>query len=194
MPLGGALVNDLALEVRVGATTVGTVSLYRGNRYSGPYSTPGGEADRLNNIEAITIPADAIPAGASGNFTITVRAANIAGNAVPGNDTDFDQDFALVVSNLADAVSGPPPPQKVPVVTVVTYVKKVLTITGRDFTAAARVEINGNLIDMPFTFDAATNSLHIKLKAKKLKLIPDAENRIVLFEGTERSQPFVVRV
>jgi hypothetical protein len=187
--IGASLVNNLDVEIKVGNTTI-----YRGNNFIDQFSYAEGEADHSNNVESIVIRPELIPVGHEGNFTITVRAANIAGNGVPNNASELDQDFALVVSNITDPIGVPPPPPKKPVITNITYVKKVLTITGRDFTAAARVEINGQLIDMPFAFDAATNSLSIKLKAKKLKLIPDANNQIVLIEGSERSQAFTIRV
>jgi hypothetical protein len=189
--IGAALVNDLDLEIKIGNAII-----YRGNNFVEQYSFADGLADHLNNVESIVIRPELIPAGHQGNFTITVRAANIAGNGVPGNASDLDQDFALVITNIKDAIVGPPPPPpaKKPVITNITYRKKVLTISGRDFTAAARVEINGQIIEVPFAFDAATNSLSIKLKAKKLKLISDEDNQIVLIEGNERSQPFTIRV
>jgi len=188
---GPALVNDLDLEIKVGNETI-----YRGNNFSGPITISGGAADRLNNVEGITLTAGAIPEGFQGNFTITVRAHNIAGNGVPGNGSDLDQDFALVIYNMTDAIlePPPPPPRKIPVVTAATYVKKVLTITGRDFTAAARVEINGQLSSQTFEFNAATNSLSVKKKKKKLKLNSGADNQIVIIENNERSQPFTLRL
>ncbi|MFL6274261.1 MAG: S8 family serine peptidase [Blastocatellia bacterium] len=183
---GPALVNDLDLEVHVGDTVV-----FRGNHFEGALTTEGGDADRANNVESVIIPASAIPEGAAGNFRIVVRAVNIAGDGVPGNQTLLDQDFALVVANLAaPLVVDPPPMKKVPVITGVTYLKKTITIVGRDFTAAAKVEINGKLIGQPFEFNAATNSFSLKLKAKKLNLIGDADNKIVLIENGERSQPY----
>jgi hypothetical protein len=188
--IGAALVNDLDLEIKIGTTII-----YRGNNFAEAFSNTGNEADRLNNLESIVIKPELIPAGVDGNFTITVRAANIAGNGVPGNASDFDQDFALVVYNVTDPIQGPPPPPPVkkPVITGASYVKKNFTVTGRDFTAAAQVEINGKLIDQPFIFDAPTNSLRIKLKAKKLKLNPEIDNQIVLIESNERSQAFSLR-
>ncbi len=186
--IGPALVNDLDLEI-----TVGGVTVYRGNTFAGAYSIEGGESDRLNNVESIYLPPDAIPAGLQGNFTVTVRAANIAGDGVPGNETSLDQDFALVVYNVAPPIqTPPPPPKKVPAITDVTYVKKTITITGRDFTAAAQVEINGRVIEKPFEFNSATNSLSIRLKPGKLSFI-EGDNQIVLIENGERSQPFVLR-
>jgi Subtilase family len=185
---GPALVNDLDLEVRVGDAVV-----FRGNHFEGALTVEGGDADRLNNIESVIIPAAAIPEGAAGNFKIVVRAANIAGDGVPGNSTALDQDFALIVANVT-APLAEPPPKKVPVITAAAYTKKTITISGHDFTGAAKVEINGKLIDQPFAFDAATHSFSLRLKAKKLNLSGDADNQIVLIENGERSQPFTLRL
>ncbi len=90
-------VNNLDLEVTVGGTT------FRGNVFSGANSATGGTADSRNNVESVYL-----PAGTSGNFSVTVRATNIAGDGVPGNADTTDQDFALVVYN-ANA-GGPTPP------------------------------------------------------------------------------------
>lgn len=81
-------VNDLDLEVTING------QVYRGNNFLGQESQPGGEADEKNNIEAVWL-----PAGTVGSFVIRVRAANIAGDGVPGNNDSTDQDFALVVYN-----------------------------------------------------------------------------------------------
>jgi hypothetical protein len=187
--LGPAIVNDLDLEI-----TIGGVTVYRGNNFDGAYSVEGGEPDRLNSVESIYLPPQLLPTGIQGNFTITVRAANIAGDGVPGNETGLDQDFALVIYNIAPPVQPPPPPpKKFPVVNSVTYVKKVLTITGRDFTAAAGVEINGQMIERAFDFDSVANSLSIRLKLRKLNL-SEGDNQIVLIENGERSLPFVLRL
>jgi hypothetical protein len=144
----------------------------------------------LNNVESIYLPPDAIPEGMQGSITVTVRAANIAGDGVPGNATTFDQDFALVVYNLSALVQPPPPPDKVPAISLVTYAKKTITITGRDFTAAAQVEINGRVIERTFEFDSAINSLSLQLKRRKLNL-KEGDNQIVLIEKGARSQPFL---
>jgi hypothetical protein len=183
---GAAIVNDLDLEVKIGETTV-----YRGNRFAGNFSVEGGDADRMNNVESIIIPADSIPVGYQGNFTITVRAANIASDGVPANGDDLDQDFALVVYNIADPLAVPPP--TAPVITSASYFKKTLSITGRNFTAAARVEINGAAIISPFNFDAATNTLSIRKKSRKLNLA-SGDNHIVVIEGSDRSQSFILRL
>ena len=80
--------NNLDLEVTVGGTT------YKGNVFSGSSSVAGGSADLKNNVESVFL-----PAGTSGNFTVTVRATGIAGDGVPGNADTTDQDFALVIYN-----------------------------------------------------------------------------------------------
>lgn len=93
---GAPWVNNLDLEVTIGGQT------YKGNVFSGGNSITGGVADGKNNSESVFL-----PAGTSGNFAITIRATNIAGDGVPGNADTTDQDFALVVYN---ATAGAPPP------------------------------------------------------------------------------------
>jgi subtilisin family serine protease len=184
MPGAAPWVNDLDLEL-----TVGGVTLYRGNNFTGAFSVAGGDPDRINNVESIFIPPSAIPEGVSGNFTVVVRAVNIAGDGVPGNATVTDQDFALVVYNVAAPIIPPPPPT--PAITAASYAGKLLTVTGHDFTAAAQVEINSTLITQPFDFDTSTNSLSIRLKRRKLNLA-DGNNVIVVIENGTRSAPFVL--
>jgi subtilase family protein/BACON domain-containing protein len=93
---GAPWVNNLDLQVTIGGVT------YKGNVFSGANSVSGGAADTKNNVESVFL-----PAGTSGNFTVTVIATNIAGDGVPGNGDTTDQDFALVVYN-AGASSGSP--------------------------------------------------------------------------------------
>lgn len=85
------LVNDLDLEVTAGA------SLYHGNVFTAGLSTTGGVADALNNLENVFLPAG------GGVFSVTVQAANVAGDGVPYNGDTTDQDFALVIYNAAYA-------------------------------------------------------------------------------------------
>jgi len=111
---------------------------------------------------------------------------------VPGNQTALDHGYDLVIYNVPPLLQPPPaPPKNVPALPGVTYKKKTITITGRDFTAAAQVEINGRVIQKPFEFSLATNSLSIRLKPGKLNFIEGA-NQIVLIEDGERSQPHVL--
>jgi PKD repeat protein len=85
---GAPWVNDLDLTVMVGGQT------YRGNVFSGASSVTGGSADFRNNNESVFL-----PAGQSGAITVTVSAASIGGDGVPGNGDSTDQDFALVITN-----------------------------------------------------------------------------------------------
>ncbi len=85
-------VNQLNLEVIIGGT------LYNGNNFSGEYSVSGGGKDIINNVQGVRL-----PAGVTGPFVIRVRPTVIAGDGVPGNGVDTDQDFALVVANGREA-------------------------------------------------------------------------------------------
>ncbi|HEY0230890.1 MAG TPA: S8 family serine peptidase [Dokdonella sp.] len=87
-------VNDLDLAVSVGGQT------YLGNHFDHQWSVPGGSADNANNYEAVFL-----PAGTEGDITISVTAANIAGDGVPASGDATDQDFALVCSNCSQAPS-----------------------------------------------------------------------------------------
>jgi hypothetical protein len=89
---GVPYVNNLDLEVTVNGVT------YKGNVFSGANSVAGGTADLVNNSESVFL-----PAGTTGNFSITVRASNIAGDGVPGNADTTDQDFALLIYNATNS-------------------------------------------------------------------------------------------
>lgn len=91
-----AAVNNLNLEVVAGG------QVYKGNVFSKNVSVIGGTFDSKNNVENVYL-----PAGISGNFRIRVVPSNIAGNAIPGNIFNVDQDFALVVYNGAEAADIP---------------------------------------------------------------------------------------
>ncbi|HUK91348.1 MAG TPA: S8 family serine peptidase [Blastocatellia bacterium] len=183
--IGAPWVNNLDLELNVGGT------VYNGNNFAKGFSVKGGVADFRNNVESIVLPAGALPTDARGNFTITVRATNIAGDGVPGNGMDLDQDFALVVYNIGAPVVPPPPP---PSITSVTYVQKVLTVTGANFDATATVKINGQTLPLTFTFNAGTNSLSVKAKRKKLDLNLKAPNQIVVVQGSASSPAFTLNL
>ena len=90
-----ALVNDLDLTVETAGST------YLGNHLEQGWSTPGGSADRLNNLEAALIAAPGAVA------VITVTAANLPGDGVPYNGDLTDQDFALVCRNCLTPVPAP---------------------------------------------------------------------------------------
>lgn len=82
------LVNDLNLTVTSGATT------YRGNVFSGGWSTTGGAADNRNNVENVYLQSPG-----AGPYTVTVTAFNVPNGP---------QKFALVVDG--GTISTPPPP------------------------------------------------------------------------------------
>ena len=85
---GAAYNNDLDLTVTVGGNT------YKGNVFNGAFSVTGGSADPYDNVESVFL-----PAGISGNFTVTLTAANINSVGVPGGPGQVNQDFALIVYN-----------------------------------------------------------------------------------------------
>ena len=87
---GNPQVNNLDLKVVVGGQT------YLGNHFTNNFSTTGGATDTANNYEAVFL-----PAGTSGDITITVTAANIAGDGTGSGSAS--QDFALVCSDCSQA-------------------------------------------------------------------------------------------
>jgi hypothetical protein len=183
LPVASPRVNDLDLEVRVGDV------VYRGNAYTGFFSTPDpdGAPDAINTAETVTI-----PAGVRGHFTVTVRASAVAGDGVPGNADPTDQDFALVVYNVDDGRWTPPTP---PVVTAVTPRTRngglKLIVAGERLTATCAVEINGAAIPADrVRFVAAKGSLKVRGSASALGLVA-GENRIVVVDGEARSDEFV---
>jgi hypothetical protein len=81
-------VNQLNLEVIVNGVS------YSANNFQGQHSKPGGQKDFLNNTQGVRL-----PPGVTGSFVIRIWPTVIAGDGVPGNGIDLDQDFALVVTN-----------------------------------------------------------------------------------------------
>ncbi|MBF0687330.1 MAG: S8 family serine peptidase [Cellulomonas sp.] len=91
-----ALVNDLDLEIR----HVDSGQVFRGNVFTGAFSTTGGSADDLNTIEGAVIQ------DPTGVYEVTVVAANLAASA----RTDVAgpwQDFALVIDNAEVPAADP---------------------------------------------------------------------------------------
>jgi subtilisin family serine protease len=82
-----ALVNDLDLRVSDGTT------IWLGNAFADGWSVAGGASDTLNNVENVYLP------HTSGPLAVTVTAANLIGDGVPGSGDATDQDFALFISN-----------------------------------------------------------------------------------------------
>jgi subtilisin family serine protease len=100
-----ALVNNLNLTVQNNSNT------YRGNVFSGGWSTTGGAYDTREVLENVYIQ------NPGGSATITIDAANIAGDGVPYNGDTTDQDFVLICYNCAlfadFTLSVTPPTQNV---------------------------------------------------------------------------------
>ncbi len=88
---GDTLVNDLDLRV-IDPNGL----MYRGNKFVDGRSTTGGLPDRFNNIEAVFI--ENPPKGL---YSVAVEAAQINGDALPGQGGPLEQDFALFVQNAA---------------------------------------------------------------------------------------------
>lgn len=86
-PGANAWVNDLDLEV------AGQAGTYIGNVFQDGWSTVGGSRDSKNNTECVYIEHP------SGTYNIDVIAANIAGDAIPGNTSALEQDYAIVIRN-----------------------------------------------------------------------------------------------
>ena len=83
-----ALVNDLDLALTSDAGTQ-----YVGNTFAQGFSAVGGAPDRVNNIENVFVKQP------GGTYTLTVSAASLPGDGIPGQGDATDQDFALVVTN-----------------------------------------------------------------------------------------------
>ena len=64
---------------------------------AGQWSTPGGTADKVNNVEAVFL-----PSLDDSTVRIKVTAYNIAGDGVPGVGDLTDQDFTIVCSNCIE--------------------------------------------------------------------------------------------
>jgi len=128
-------VNNLDLAVEADGQT------YLGNNFNHQWSVSGGSADTRNNYEAVFL-----PAGASGDVTITVTAANIAGDGVPNSGDETDQDFALVCSNCT----------RVPSFTLTSSDASLAVCTGSSQSSAIALGQIGGFVD-PVTLSASGN-------------------------------------
>jgi uncharacterized repeat protein (TIGR01451 family) len=141
-----AWVNDLDLTVNDATTT------FLGNVFANGWSVAGGTADNQNNIENVFIQ------NPGGPYEITVTAANIAGDGVPGNADLTDQDFALVCFNCAVAadleITKSDSPDPVVAGTPLTYLIEV-TNHGPDDTSGVVVT---DSLPPEVTFDPASSS------------------------------------
>ena len=129
---GNAYKNNLDLTVVVNGTT------YKGNVFTGANSNAGGVADARNNVESVFL-----PAGTSGNVTITVAATNINSDGVPNYGTTVDQDFALVAYNFSEGNPAPNVVMTAPTegTTVLPNAPVTLTATATDLTLTGSVGV-----------------------------------------------------
>ena len=149
---GVSAVNNLNLEVVAGG------QVYRGNVFNKNVSISGGSHDTLNNVENVYL-----PAGLSGPFRIRVYPHTIAGDGVYNNGWNFDQDFALVVYNGAEAAN-------IPVLTLDSF--SVQQVTGNDngaldpgetFSVQVGLENIGTAATEPVTAALSTTDLQTKV-------------------------------
>ena len=146
---GNAYKNNLDLAVTVGGAT------YKGNVFSGAYSTAGGTADVRNNVESVFL-----PAGATGLVTVTVTAYNINSDGVPNYGGALDQDFALVVANATAFTPSNYPPVLDPVgnKSVSTNLLLQFTVTASDAVDGDSVRLWADGTPAWATFLGATNA------------------------------------
>ena len=152
--LASPAVNDLDLQVDIGGKT------YLGNQFTGAVSVEGGSADHLDNLEGVWA-----PQGASGDFTIRIVAANIAGDGVPGNSDLTDQDFALVVYNAQSPSSGGTGPVDLP-----PSVSLTAPVGGETFTVGNTVRVQWTASD-----DKGIESQKIEFSSDSISFNPIAE-------------------
>lgn len=119
------VINDLNLTL----TAPGGVT-YRGNVFSGGFSTTGGTADAKNNVERILINSPAV-----GAYTVTIHAQSVP---------QGPQGFGLAI-NGAVSESAPGPAISTlspnPVAIANQFAVPVLTVNGSGFTGAQNVKI-----------------------------------------------------
>ena len=146
---GNAYNNDLNLLVTVGGVA------YKGNVFSGAYSTSGGTADAKNNVESVFL-----PAGATGLVQITVSGYNINSDGVPNYGGALDQDFALVVANATAYTPSNYPPDLDPVGNKSVSTNQLLsfTVSASDSVDSDTVRLWADGIPAWATFAGATNA------------------------------------
>ena len=144
---GAAFANNLDLVVRANAKT------YRGNVFSGGLSTVGGAADARNNVESVWL-----PAGGAGEVVVTVTAANINSDGVPNVPPALDQDFALVLYNLAPRPTNQPPIlDAIGDRIVATNAAVSFSVTASDFTDNDTIRLWAEGVPAWAVFPAVTN-------------------------------------
>ncbi len=95
------LVNNLDLELS--QTNGASTTTWRGNpnNFSNGFSTPGGSAGTVDNVECVFLQS------ANGVYTLTVRATTLTADARSATATTPWQDYALVLENAIFATANP---------------------------------------------------------------------------------------
>jgi hypothetical protein len=102
-----ALVNNLNLVV-----TAPGGAVYRGNNFSGGWSSTGGVADNANNVESVYVPSPAV-----GQWSVRVEGGNVPQGPQPfalvvtgyfGPPPVYDHTLYLPLLLRSEATSGPP--------------------------------------------------------------------------------------
>lgn len=172
---GNAYNNNLDLTVSAGG------QIYYGNVFSEQTSVPGGGFDQKNNVESVFL-----PAGVTGPYMVTVTAANINSNGVPGNPDALDQDFALVIYN-ANEVQQP------------IIVAGNATLTGEQCLPANGVPDPGETVTYTFSLGnqgtAATANLTATLQATGGVTVPSGPtNYGAIVPGATAAREFTFTV
>ena len=143
---------------------------------------PGGNADAKNNVESVLL-----PAGISGDITITVTAANINSDGVPNFGTSLDQDFALVIYNATNT--------SVPIITSGGF-----AVTAESFFPTNGVADPGEQITVNLALKnngtATTTNLVVTLLATNGIALPSGEQHYgnLLSNGVNTSRTFTFTV
>ncbi|HIB51126.1 MAG TPA: hypothetical protein EYO40_07620, partial [Phycisphaerales bacterium] len=168
--------NDLDLLVSTGLAT------YKGNNIgSAGWSTSGGIADGKNNIEGVFLGPTA-----PGQATITVTAANLNSDGIPGMGDAIDQDFALVCYNCAAepgySVVVAPSSQSVCAPATVDYTVTVGQVMGYDLPITLSAQTNVGITAI-FSANPVIPPATVTMTVSVGGQVPDG-NHMVLVSGT----------
>lgn len=156
---GSAFQNNLDLTVVVGGNS------YRGNVFTGAFSTTGGLADAQNNVEGVFV----LSAPTGSPFTVTVTASNINSNGVPNLGSATDQDFALIISNAETCPALTSGPASLPDGTTGTFYNQTLTAIGGS---------------MPYTWTVSSGMLPPGITVSSDGVLSGTPSNLGLFEFT----------
>ena len=163
--------NDLDLTVSTGLST------YKGNNIgSQGWSTTGGSADNKNNTEGVFLGPTA-----PGQATITVTAANLNSDGIPGEGDGIDQDFSVVCYNCAAepgfSISVDPSEQSVCAPATVEYTIQVGQLMGYDLPITLSAEAASG-ISATFSQNPVTPPASVTMSVSVSGLVGDGTHTI----------------